>query len=283
MNTEVTGLIEERGRVTGIRYLGPDGSGELLAELTVACDGRTSTLRQAAGLATREFEVPFDVAWFRLEPVAPISYQLTPRFGPGQALILIPREGYYQAGALLPKGGAEALHASSLDAFKQRIAELVPEATPASITSWDQVKTLDVRLNRLERWHRPGLLCIGDAAHAMSPAGGVGINLAIADAVATARILAEPLRRGRVTDDDLAAVQRRRQPSARLTQLLQRILHRGVGRVVRGGDVTPPPALRRVAIGVVSRVPALTAIPAYIVGVGFRAERAPEFARRPPA
>lgn len=282
MNTEVTGLIEERGRVTGVRYLGPDGPGELLADLTVACDGRTSTLRQAAELATREFPVPFDVAWFRLEPVAPISYQLTPRFGPGQALILIPREGYYQAGALLPKGGAAALHASSLDAFKQRIAKLVPEATAATITSWDEVKTLDVRLNRLERWHRPGLLCIGDAAHAMSPAGGVGINLAIADAVATARILAEPLRRGRVTDDDLAAVQKRRELPARLTQLAQRVMHLGVRRIVRGGVPNPPPFIRRAGIYLLRRFPGLTVIPAYIVGVGLRAERAPEFARRRP-
>jgi 2-polyprenyl-6-methoxyphenol hydroxylase-like FAD-dependent oxidoreductase len=144
------------------------------------------------------------------------------------------------------------------------------------------VKTLDVRLNRLRRWHRPGLLCIGDAAHAMSPAGGVGINLAIADAVAAARIIAAPLRSGRVTEDELAVVQRRRELPARLTQLAQRIMHLGVGRIVRGGVPDPPPWIRRTGIAILRRFPGLTVIPAYLVGVGFRPERAPEFARRSP-
>lgn len=280
MDTEVTGLIDERGRVTGVRYRGPDGEGELRADLTVACDGRTSTVRQAAGLVPREYRVPFDVAWFRLNATEPITYQLTPRFATGQAMILIPREGYYQAGALLPKGGADALHAGDLGEFKARVSAMVPEASTDGLTSWDDVKTLDVRLNRLEQWHRPGLLCIGDAAHAMSPAGGVGINLAIADAVAAARILAAPLRSAEVTEEDLAAVQRRRELPARLTQLAQRAMHLGVGRVVRGGMPTPPPLIRRAGIALLRRFPGLTVVPAYLVGVGFRPERAPDFARR---
>jgi 2-polyprenyl-6-methoxyphenol hydroxylase-like FAD-dependent oxidoreductase len=282
MNTEVTGLLEDDGCVVGVRYRGPDGAGELKADLTVACDGRTSTVRQAAGLIPREFRVPFDVAWFRLDATEPIMYQLTPRFAPGQALILIPREGYYQAGALLPKGGADALQAGDLGEFKARVGAMVTEASTDGLVSWDDVKTLDVRLNRLRRWHRPGLLCIGDAAHAMSPAGGVGINLAIADAVAAARIIAAPLRSGRVTEDELAVVQRRRELPARLTQLAQRIMHLGVGRIVRGGVPDPPPWIRRTGIAILRRFPGLTVIPAYLVGVGFRPERAPEFARRSP-
>ena len=283
MSTEVTGLIDEQGRITGVRYRGPDGPGELIADLTVACDGRTSTLRHAAGMVPREFPVPFDVAWFRLDATEPIRYQLTPRFAPGQAVILIPREGYYQAGALLPKGGAEALHAGDLSEFKSRVGAMVPEASTDRLTSWDDVKTLDVRLNRLPRWHKPGLLCIGDAAHAMSPAGGVGINLAIADAVAAARILAGPLRAGRVTEEELAAVQRRRELPARLTQLAQRVMHVGVGRIARGGVPDPPPSIRRAGIALLRRFPGLTVIPAYLVGVGIRPERAPDFARRQPA
>jgi len=281
MQSEVTGLVQDRGRVVGVRYLGPDGPGELMADLTVACDGRTSTVRQAAGLTPREYRVPFDIAWFRLDATEPIRYQLTPRFAPGQAMILIPREGYYQAGALLPKGGAGALRSGELAEFKARVGAMVPEASTDGLTSWDAVKTLDVRLNRLHRWHKPGLLCIGDAAHAMSPAGGVGINLAVADAVAAARILAAPLRSGRVTEEELAAVQRRRELPARVTQWAQRVIHLGVGRIVQGGVPDPPRVVRRAGMALLRRFPGLTVVPAYAVGVGLRPERAPEFARRP--
>jgi 2-polyprenyl-6-methoxyphenol hydroxylase-like FAD-dependent oxidoreductase len=281
MKTEITGLMRAGDRVTGVRFEGPDGPGQLRADLTVGCDGRTSTIRTEAGLVPRDFPVPFDVGWFRLDAADRVKYQLTPRIAAGLALILIPREGYYQAGALLRKGAERELHASSLDDFRARIAALVPEGSVESITSWDDVKTLDVKLNRLSRWHQPGLLCIGDAAHAMSPAGGVGINLAIADAVATARILAEPLRAGILTEQDLAAVQKRRLLPTTVIQGMQRFMHRGIGRVVNG-DQPPslPDGVARVLGGVLSRLRPLSVVPAYLIGVGIRPERAPEFAQR---
>ena len=157
------------------------------------------------------------------------------------------------------------------------LAGLIPEADIDSLTTLDDVKFLDVRLNRLERWHADGLLCLGDAAHAMSPVGGVGINVAIQDAVGAARLLAEPLRRRDVTDRDLAAVRRRRLPPAALTQLVQRMLHRRLVAPVLAGETADPPAL---ATALVQRLPWLSVIPAYIVGVGVRPERAPAFARR---
>ncbi|OKH69136.1 hypothetical protein EB74_30545 [Mycobacterium sp. SWH-M5] len=282
MQTEVTGLLREGSAVTGVRYEGPDGPGELRADLTVACDGRTSTVRRAAGLPPREFAVPFDVGWFRLDRIKETAYQLTPRLSPGLALILIPREGYFQAGCFLPKGGEPQLHARGLDTFRAQVAELVPEASVDGLTSWDDVKVLDVRVNRLRRWYRSGLLCIGDAAHAMSPVGGVGINLAIADAVATARILAEPLRTGRLTERDLAAVQKRRYLPAVVIQAVQRLMHRGLVRAVLGRDITPPPeGALRVLGAVLTRFPGLSKIPAYLVGVGPLPEHAPDFARPP--
>jgi 2-polyprenyl-6-methoxyphenol hydroxylase-like FAD-dependent oxidoreductase len=283
METEVTGLLCAGDTVTGVRYQGPGGPGELSADLTVACDGRTSLVRREAGLTTREYPVPFDVAWFRLDAVSDIKYQLTPRIAPNTVLILIPREGYFQTACLFPKGGADQFRARGLDTFRSQLAELVPEASVDSLTSWDDVKILDVRVNRLRRWHQPGLLCIGDAAHAMSPAGGVGINLAVADAVAAARILAEPLLHRRVSEADLALVQRRRNPPAAVTQGVQRLVHRALRRVLMGGPLPSlPPRLGRAVAALLGRLRALSVVPAYFVGVGLRPERAPQFARRPP-
>lgn len=283
MNTEVTGLLRDGDAVVGVRYQGPDGPGELRADLTVACDGRTSTVRREAGLVTREFPVPFDVGWFRIDAVDAIKYQLTPRFSPGLALVLIPREGYFQAGCFLPKGGEQQLHARGFDTFRAQVAAAVPEASVDRLTSWDDVKILDVKVNRLHTWHKPGLLCIGDAAHAMSPVGGVGINLAIADAVAAAGILAEPLLAHRVTDRDLAAVQRRRNLPAVITQGVQRAMHVAMRRMLRGGGLPRVPGgAGRAGAAVLGRLRGLSVVPAYLVGVGVRPERAPEFARRAP-
>lgn len=282
MQTEVTGLLRDGDTITGVRFDGPDGPGELRAELTVGCDGRTSVIRQAAGLVPREYPVPFDIGWFRLDRLTDAAFQLTPRLSRGLALILIPREGYFQAGALLPKGGEQAWHAQGLESFRAQVAELVPEASTASLKSWDDVKVLDVRLNRLRRWHRPGLLCIGDAAHAMSPIGGVGINLAVADAVATAGLLAEPLRTHHVTDADLEAVQRRRNLPAAVTQAVQRLAHRVVITRVLQGKVVEAPKQLGVLVAALYRVmPWLPVIPAYAIGVGLRPEHTPQFARRP--
>jgi 2-polyprenyl-6-methoxyphenol hydroxylase-like FAD-dependent oxidoreductase len=282
MQTEVTGLLRDGDTITGVRYHGPDGPGELRAELTVACDGRTSTVRQAAGMIPREYPVPFDVGWFRLDSTGQIKYQLTPRVSPHLTLLLIPREGYFQAGCFLPKSGEQDLHKRGLDTFRSQVAELVPEASVDRLTSWDDVKVLDVRVNRLRRWHKNGLLCIGDAAHAMSPAGGVGINLAIADAVATARILAEPLRAHRVTEGDLAAVQRRRNFPAAVTQAVQQLMAKALVPAILRGRVEQPPAVVTNAVArLLSWIPSLSVIPAYVVGVGLRPEHAPQFARRP--
>ena len=282
MHTEVTGLLRDGDTITGVRYQGPDGPGELRAELTVGCDGRASTVRREAGLTAREYPVPFDVGWFRLDSKAEVKYQLTPRTSASLTLILIPREGYFQAGCFLPKGGEQQLHARGLDTFRSQVAELVPEASVENLRSWDDVKVLDVRVNRLRRWYKNGLLCIGDAAHAMSPAGGVGINLAVADAVATARLLADPLLAHRPTTRELAAVQRRRNLPAAITQAVQQVAARFLIPVVLRGEFKPPPPIvTNAAARLFSWIPSLAVIPAYAVGVGLRPEHAPQFARRP--
>lgn len=276
MQTEVTGVLRQDGRVVGVSYQSPDGPGELRADLTVACDGRGSIVREQAGLSAREFPVNFDVWWFRLPNDGTAQPTLLPRLGPGKAAIMIPREGYFQVAYLGRKGEQAAVRARGIDAFRRDIVELIPDADASALESMDDVKHLDVKVNRLRRWHIDGLLCIGDAAHAMSPAGGVGINLAVQDAVAAARILAEPLRRGHVTSRDLAAVHRRRVLPTVVTQTVQRVLHRGLDVILRGKNVSPPPSLATV----VTRLPWLSAVPAYLVGVGVRPERAPDFARR---
>lgn len=286
MRTEATGLLSDRGRVTGVRYRGPDGStGELPADLTVACDGRRSALRDAAGLRARSFGVPMDVWWFRLprhdgDPEGGLG-----RFGSGQGIVVIDRGDYFQTAFLIRKGSDAALRSEGIESFRRRVTAMLPWLgdRAATVRSFDDVALLDVRLDRLRRWFAPGLLCLGDAAHAMSPVGGVGINLAVQDAVAAARRLAGPLRGGTVGRRDLALVQARRWLPTTVTQTVQRVIHAQVlGRALRGdieligsGDGRLPLPIR-----LLQRFPVLQAVPATAVGIGLLPEHAPGFARR---
>jgi 2-polyprenyl-6-methoxyphenol hydroxylase-like FAD-dependent oxidoreductase len=270
--------------VVGVRYRDADGGeGRLHAAVTVACDGRTSAVRAASGLRVREFGVPLDIWWFRLPRREADLQGLNLRVGSGALLVMIDRGSYFQVGYQIRKGSDGRLHAEGIEAFQSRIATLAPELADriGAVRSWDDVKLLAVRLDRMPRWFAPGLLCIGDAAHAMSPVGGVGINLAIQDAVAAARYLAAPLRRGNVRQRDLARVQVRRWAPTFLTQSLQRLAHRLVIQRVlaeelgQGGPRRPSRLAR-----LLRRFPRLTAIPAYIVAIGALPEHAPAFARR---
>ncbi|GAA1115018.1 FAD-dependent oxidoreductase [Nocardiopsis composta] len=285
MDAEATGVLREGGEVVGVRYRDRRGGGEheLHAALTVAADGRHSAVRTAAGTAPREAPVPFDAWWLRLprRPEDDLS-ALLPNAGRGRLAVAIPREGYFQIAYFGPKGGDARLRAAGVERFRERLADCLPQLADrvGELASMDDVKHLDVRLDRLRRWHAPGLLFIGDAAHAMSPVGGVGINLAVQDAVAAARILAGPLRRGRVSPRDLARVRRRRLPPTLLLQGLQRLMHRGVITPVLTGRRSGPPAA---VAWLIRRAPWLSAIPAYLIGAGVRAEPTPAFARRRPA
>jgi 2-polyprenyl-6-methoxyphenol hydroxylase-like FAD-dependent oxidoreductase len=280
MSHDVTGLLYESGRVVGVRYDSPDGPGELRADLTIACDGRWSLCRREGGLVPREYPVDADIWWFRLPTADGVGDTLLPRFKDGLFLGVIPRQGYLQTGYFLHKGADAQLRARGIEALRRDIVTAIPELSEAvnGLESMDDVKLLQIRLNRLRRWYTNGLLCIGDAAHAMSPAGGVGINLAVQDAVAAATLLAAPLRDHRVTAKDLAAVQRRREFPTAVIQTLQRFLHAMMARAIDSGKTPAPNKLMRV----LARFPQLSAIPAYLMGVGVRPEHAPEFARRAP-
>lgn len=279
---EVTGVIRGGGRVNGVQYTSPDGAGRLYADLTVACDGRWSAVRRAVGFPTQEYPVDFDVWWYRLTTQRHLGESLLPRMKDGHAAIAIPREGYVQVAALGKKGTDGEVRARGIEAFRAQTAELLPDLADDvdSIASMDDVKHLDVRLDRLRRWHANGVLCIGDAAHAMSPMGGVGINLAVQDAVATARLLANPLLAGKLAGPRsgriLARIQRRRALPTFLIQGLQRVMHaKIIGPALNGKTIRPPRRL----VDTIRRLPWLTAVPAAIIGVGPRPEKAPRWAR----
>ena len=279
MRTEVTGLVREAGRVRGVRYRTPEGgTGEVLADLVVACDGRWSIARQQAELHPREFRVPIDAWWFRL-PRAPRDSQsaLTPRAGPGRFAVVIPRTDFLQIAYIGRKGIDPQIRARGIESFRRDIAELMPEAADRvhTLRSMDDVKHLDVRVNRLNRWHVDGLLCIGDAAHAMSPVGGVGIHLAVQDGGAAAALLADPLLRKAVSPRDLGAVRNRRLVATILVQALQRLMHRGLVNPILDGRRMGPP---KPVLAMLRHVPRASYLTAYLIGVGIRPEHAPPFA-----
>ncbi|HTM07981.1 MAG TPA: FAD-dependent oxidoreductase [Verrucomicrobiae bacterium] len=271
MEAEAIDLIENGGRIAGLRARTKEGLLEARADLVVAADGRHSVLRERAGLKIKDYGAPMDVLWFRLSRSPGESAQTMGRFDRGRVFITINRGEYWQCGYVIAKGRNEQIRREGLDAFRERVAQAAPhvKAHVGEIVDWDQIKLLSVQVDRLVEWSRPGLLCIGDAAHAMSPVGGVGINLAIQDAVAAANLLAAPLKENRLTPDDLRRVQRRREWPTRVTQRLQLAVQQTI--VARALDETeafrPPLVLRWM-----TKIPALRRIPARLVGVGVRPE-----------
>ena len=264
-------LVEDAGRIAGVRARTPSGDIEVLADLVIAADGRGSVLRDRAGLKAVEIGAPMDVLWFRLSRVATDPREVMARLGVGVALIAIDRGDYWQCGCIIPKGAMETTRKRGLEAFRRRIADLAPflRSRTKELRDWDQIKLLTVTVDRLVQWYRPGLLCIGDAAHAMSPIGGVGINLAIQDAVAAANLLTRPLLEGGVEVEHLRALQHRRELPTRLTQTVQVFIqNRIVKPVLQGkGEARPPWPLRLIA-----RFPRLRRLPARLIGIGFRPE-----------
>jgi 2-polyprenyl-6-methoxyphenol hydroxylase-like FAD-dependent oxidoreductase len=284
MSTGATSFLVERGRVTGVRYRTSDGrTGELRATLTVACDGRGSLARSLPELGLRRFTCPMDAWWFRLPRREGDPHGLVGGVGDRFLAPMIDRGDYWQCGALIPKGTDAARRAAGLETFMAEFTAAVPWLADRvhALRSWDEVKLLDVRLDRLRRWHRPGLLCIGDAAHAMSPVFGIGINLAVEDAVAAARYLVEPLRGGAVGLRDVRAVQRRRWPTTVLAQALQRIAHARVIEPLLAGRPPfgdPRQAQRVTELLTTSRW--LNQVPAYFLAYGAVRERPPTASMR---
>jgi len=268
MHTEAVGLIEENGRIAGVRT--NDGR-SIRAALTVAADGRHSLLRSAAGLTVEDFAAPMDVLWFRVSRSATDSPETFGHVEAGHMMIMLNRRTYWQCAFIIPKGSAAALQQEPIETFRRNVLAISPFLADriGEIESWDEVKLLTVTIDRLTRWHRPGFLAIGDAAHAMSPIGGVGINLAIQDAVAAANALSGPLQGGQVDESVLAAIERRRTFPTKITQGIQiAIQKRLIDPVLNSTKPLRAPRLLRV----LATIPALRFIPAYIVGIGVRPE-----------
>jgi len=272
MNTEAVDLIEDSGRIVGV--VGKQSNGDLLrvkADLVVGADGRSSIVREKAGFEVASEGAPMDVLWMRLSRHGTDPEETLGRIAAGTIFIMLNRNDYWQCGFIIPKGKIDEIRAAGLDKLKERIVAIAPFTADRmdELQSWDEIKLLTVKVDRLKQWYRDGLICIGDAAHAMSPVGGVGINLAVQDAVATANILYAPLKDTRCTTDDLAKVQQRRTYPTRMTQRLQIAIQNAVIKPTLHSDrpITVPLPARLFQI-----FRPMRAIPANIIGIGFRPE-----------
>lgn len=278
LSTEATDLVHDaRGRVVGVRARSSDGELEIRALLTVAADGRHSTVRERCQLVPKEFGAPMDVLWFRVTREQSDGEGPQARVGAGQLVVAIDRGSYWQVAYVIPKGGYDAVVAEGLDRLRERVVTVAPFLARHihEVSNWDDVKMLTVRVDRLRRWYAPGVLVIGDAAHAMSPIGGVGINLAIQDAVAAARLLLPALRHGRISTVDLARVQRRRELPTVVTQNVQRAMQRlFISRILRATEPRSAP----LAVKAVGALPPLQGLFARFIGLGLRRETPPRAA-----
>jgi 2-polyprenyl-6-methoxyphenol hydroxylase-like FAD-dependent oxidoreductase len=275
MESEVIDLIQENGRVVGVRATirgNPPGTLEVRADLTLGTDGRHSTVRAKAALEVEDLGAPIDVLWMRFHRDPGDPYQTLGRVRAGKIMVMLNRDDYWQCAFVIPKGGFEEIQKKGLPEFRQIIETIAPflRGRTEELKDWNDVKLLTVAVDRLRQWWRSGLLCLGDSAHAMSPVGGVGINLAIQDAVAAANLLAAPLMRGTPTDAQLKKVQERREFPTRMTQRLQVFAHRRLIRPTlnQQEDIQRLPFILRL----LQRFPVLRRIPARVVGMGFRPE-----------
>jgi 2-polyprenyl-6-methoxyphenol hydroxylase-like FAD-dependent oxidoreductase len=272
MNTEAVDLIRRGETIAGVRANTPDGIVDIEADLTIACDGRHSTVRQHSGLEVEEIGAPMDVLWFRVGRKANETENLFARVEPGKMMITFDRGDYWQCAYVIAKGQYDAVKARGLQALLDDVVRMAPilKSGIADVKSFDDVKLLTVAINRLPRWTRPGLLLIGDAAHAMSPVGGVGVNLAVQDAVATANLLADELQRGCPSEDELDAVRRRREFPVKMTQRMQMIVQNNIiSGALQGGD---RPLKVPLVLRLITALPWLQGIPARLLALGVRPE-----------
>jgi 2-polyprenyl-6-methoxyphenol hydroxylase-like FAD-dependent oxidoreductase len=271
MQAEATDLIEENGRIIGLNADTPDGELAIRADLVVGCDGRHSVVREKAGLKSDDYGAPMDVLWFRVSHKDGDSVDTFGHIEAGKLMVMFDRGDYWQCAYVIPKGGIERMKSEGLEAFRGQVVEMSPFLSDrvGELKTWDDVKLLSVTVDRLRKWWRPGLICIGDAAHAMSPIGGVGINMAVQDAVAAANRLAGPLRAGKLTDADLQAIEERRTLPMRFTQRLQLTVQQRIISRVLASQERPKPPLFLKLFGV---FPILRRIPARLIGIGIRPE-----------